>query len=158
MREQHRQDDIRVAKELEQASKINTEVLQWQKKLENINSVIERSCEFVDISFEYCSINVLIVFLEYLRDGRCSTIYECMLKYDETSRRQQILDDVNVIENEIEKFEDAFAEAIRQSEIYLRHRNEEVRKLCRHQEEVIEEIEYNQDTTRKCTFMLSLLD
>lgn len=156
--EQHRQDDLRITKERELARIINAEIIKWQEKLDFVNDTIEKACEFGNITDEYRDIEVLTVFLEYLKEQRCSDIGECKLKYDESMRRMDISYKVDELEMQIEEFEYAFAEAVRQSKIYLGQRIKEVQRLCHQQAKSLDEIEYNQETTRQGLFMLSLLD
>lgn len=156
--EHNRKDDLRVNDEKKQAIKIEEEIKQYQKKYNFVEETITKACKYGDLSKEYLSIETLTVFLEYLKDGRCETIYECMLKYDEAMRLKEIRDDIEEIENQIEAFEDAFTEASRQVRLHLRRRKEAVESLCRQQANSLDDIEYNQETTNKSLMLLSLFD
>ncbi len=156
--EHNRLDDMRVRRENEQAAVIKKEIEQWQKKCDFVDETIKKACKYGDLSKEYCEIEVLAIFLEYLNDGRCDTIYECMLKYDEAKRMQKISDNIDALEYQIEEFEEAFSEASRRVSIYLKKRKEAVEDLCRQQARILDDIEYNQETTNQSLTLLSLFD
>ncbi len=156
--ERNRLDDLRVWKENKQAIELKKEIEQWQKKCDFVDETISKACQYGDLPEEYCEIEILTIFLEYLKDKRCDTIYECMLKYDEAKRIQEISDNINALEYQIEEFEEAFSEASRRVSIYLRKRKEAVENLCRQQALALDDIEYNQETTNQSLMLLSLFD
>lgn len=156
--EHNRLDDLRVWKEKKQADQIKKEIEQWQEKYDFVNETIVKACRYGDLSQEYCKIYVLTVFLGYLEDKRCDTIYECMMKYDEAKRMKEISHNIDALENQIDAFEDTFAEASRQVSIYLRKRKEAVEDLCTQQTDILDNIEYNQETTNQSLMLLSLFD
>ncbi len=156
--EHNRLDDLRVWKENKQAIEIKKEIEQWQKKYDFLNENISKACKYGDLPKEYCEIKILTIFLEYLKDKRCDTIYECMMKYDESKRMQKISHNIDALEHQIEEFEEAFSEASRRVSFYLRKREEDVENLCRQQACTLDEIEYNQETERQSLMLLSLFD
>lgn len=156
--EHNRLDDLRVWKENKQAIEIKREIEQWQKKYDFVNETILKACQYGDLPEEYHEIEILTIFLEYLKDKRCDTIYECMLKYDEAKRMQDISDNIDALEYQIEEFEEAFSEASRKVSVYLRKRKEAVENLCRQQARALDDIEYNQETTNQSLMLLSLFD
>jgi len=156
--EHNRLDDLRVWKENKQANELKNEIEEWQKKLDFVDETISKSCQYGDLPEEYCNIKTLTVFLEYIKDKRCDTIYECMMKYDEAMRMKQINNDIDALEREMDSFEEAFSEASRQVSIYLRKRKENVEELCRYQNNALDDIEYNQETTNQGLTLLSLFD
>lgn len=156
--EQNRLDDMRVWREKKQAVELKKEMEQWQEKCDFINETISKACEYGDLPQEYCDMKILTIFLEYLKDKRCDTIYECMMKYDEAMRMKEINDDIDELESQIEAFEEAFSEASRRVGFYLKKRKQAVENLCRQQAAALDDIEYNQETTNQSLMLLSLFD
>lgn len=156
--EYNRLDDMRIWKENKQAIELKNEIEQWQKKFDFVEETISKACQYGDLPEEYCEIEILTIFLEYLMDKRCDTIYECMLKYDEAKRMQEISDNIDSLEYQIDAFEEDFSEASRRVSIYLRKRKEATENLCRQQALALDDIEYNQETTNQSLMLLSLFD
>ncbi len=156
--ENNRLDDLRVCKENKQAIELKKEIEQLQKKCDFVDETISKALQYGDLPEEYCEIEILTIFLEYLKDKRCDTIYECMMKYDEAKQMQEISYNIDSLENQIYEFEEAFSEASRQVRIYLRKRKEAVENLCRQQANALDNIEYDQETTNQSLMLLSLFD
>lgn len=156
--EHNRLDDLRVWKENKQANELKNEIEEWKKKLDFVDKTIAKACQYGDLPEEYCNIETLTVFLEYIKDKRCDTIYECMMKYDEAMRMKEINHDIDAIEYQIDSFEEAFSEASKRVTLCLRKRKEAIEHLCRQQDDALDDIEYNQETTNQGLTLLSLFD
>lgn len=157
VKRQHEEDDMRVKRELETAAQIKEELHGWQEAYAELCDVIDKVCGSLELSEEYLTIDVLTVFAEYLNDGRCATIYECMMKYDETMRMQRIEEDIQGLHAEIETFEESFKEAARKAQYLVKERSEQVRKLCQANQQAVNQISYHQETEKEELFLLSML-
>lgn len=156
--EHNRLDDLRVSRENKQIAEIEKEIEEWEKQYDFVDETVLKACQYGDLPKEYCDIKTLTIFLEYLDDKRCDTIYECMMKYDEAKRIQEISKNIDTLENQIEAFEEAFSEATRQVQFYLRKRKESIESLCRQQANALDDIEYNQKTVNQSLMLLSLFN
>lgn len=158
VKRQHEEDDIRVKRELEIATKIKEELIGWHEAYAELCDVIDKACGSLELSVEYLTIDVLTVFEEYLNDGRCTTIYECMMKYDETMRIQRIEEDIQGLHAEIDAFEESFKAAARKAQYLVRERSEQIRKLCKANQQAVNQISYHQETEKEELFLLSILE